>query len=106
MVFGFRMSTENQSNSDSVDAATATVTGDDTKPAEIKAALTRSSSDSLKRPAEPEFVLVKELVSGEILELPTVESDNTLSTVTLTHAFPGASSLKYKTENGTTRALS
>uniref|UniRef100_A0AC34GHJ8 TAR DNA-binding protein 43 N-terminal domain-containing protein n=1 Tax=Panagrolaimus sp. ES5 TaxID=591445 RepID=A0AC34GHJ8_9BILA len=55
--------------------------------------------------AEPEFVLVKDLISGELMELPTVESDNTLGLTTLTHAFPGSHGLKYKTDTGVTRAL-
>jgi len=54
---------------------------------------------------EPEFVLVKDLVTGEVMELPTQSPDNTLGLTTLTHAFPGAYGLKYKTESGVTRAL-
>ena len=55
--------------------------------------------------SEPEFVLVKDLVTGEVMELPTQSPDNTLGLTTLTHAFPGAYGLKYKTESGVTRAL-
>uniref|UniRef100_A0A914PQ07 Uncharacterized protein n=1 Tax=Panagrolaimus davidi TaxID=227884 RepID=A0A914PQ07_9BILA len=62
--------------------------GADKKPVETKqeASLSRSSSETLKRPAEPEYVLVKDL-SGELMELPTVETDNTLGLATLTHGF-------------------
>uniref|UniRef100_A0AC34QY64 RRM domain-containing protein n=1 Tax=Panagrolaimus sp. JU765 TaxID=591449 RepID=A0AC34QY64_9BILA len=55
--------------------------------------------------AEPEFVLVKDVITGEVMELPTQADDNTLGLATLTHAFPGAHGLKYKTDNGVTRAL-
>uniref|UniRef100_A0A7E5A1F6 RRM domain-containing protein n=1 Tax=Panagrellus redivivus TaxID=6233 RepID=A0A7E5A1F6_PANRE len=58
-----------------------------------------------QEPVEPDYVLVKDVATDEIMELPTQIEDNTLGLKTLTHAFPGAHGLKYKTAVGTTRAL-
>ena len=55
---------------------------------------------------QPEYVVVSESADAEPLELPTNIEDNTLGLTTLTHAFPGATGLKYKNPaTGATRAL-
>lgn len=64
-----------------------------------------TTSANVAPTAEQEFVLVKDIVSGETIELPTQIEDNTLGLTTLVHAFPGAHGLKYKTDSGVTRAL-
>lgn len=52
-----------------------------------------------------DYVIVAETDDGEQIELPTLPEDGSLGFSTLTHAFPGAHGLKYKTANGVSRAL-
>ncbi|TMS35603.1 hypothetical protein L596_002970 [Steinernema carpocapsae] len=55
--------------------------------------------------SEPEYVLVTDGDDGERIELPADPADNTLGFATLSHAFPGAHGLKFRTATGALRAL-
>uniref|UniRef100_A0A914CB19 RRM domain-containing protein n=1 Tax=Acrobeloides nanus TaxID=290746 RepID=A0A914CB19_9BILA len=68
--------------------------------------MANKNGDHLNVKEEPEYVVVAESIDGEAIELPTNVEDNTLGLTTLTHAFPGATGLKYKNPaTNATRAL-